>query len=931
MSNTTKKEYLSKSQLNDGNDSFDSEFDLLESTLSELKENEPQCDQSISMESYNEFKIEDITSKQADLMQCDNLELKKSQPSTLLPVDSSCSQKLEIELIESSKLNLFVSSTVQHLKSADCNLYEGLNNNNEDCRLEHLISDSEKRNSGCKISVVDSVNSTRNQVEIVNHDLKGHKNSDIVISNCDSSMEEHKELAVHVEKLREADMDLDVLNIECSPIPSPGPGSSVIFSSVECESNKIEKGPQDNAIVHVKVGKNCLTDEVTNDKPNVICCVDTKCDDILIHGSSSKSFKNDSISSESNIIKSLSTCSNSDVTSNQVTTEVDEKSNLILDNNCSNIVDEKVPKVEIKENNVKGGSSIYCSTPNMSKEKTNIQEEESLKHGTDFGYISPLDKAHIRKKMNLKRKNLGLECIEEIDECLSDIPEEKKLKVECVTADSNVVQDDDNSSAKTCFDTPAKSILKKWQPSCFSRSSLSGSFLILDECGENDEESNVNSSDEVTEAVMPDDFEVAYKSLTEELMKSSSNNIETLEKYHSQVQHENQMDDERFDEVIQELTLNYELDEKTSLACRSLECDSNEREHPNEPLDSHPKLEDKPTEHIKVTDFNKASNCSNEESQPKYTKTIQNTVVDEGGEALILKENAPAESSTSKVVEVSSSSKDKLDPSDPENVTIHYADGRDMTVDEEDFLLEEDTNSKKKPYEFFEFVSTDPQENEDNYNPEWQKLGQLTSDEERYRAVRDRWRSLVPPDPNRDLTCRQWRERNHKPPLNFQSLNNNHQMYIENERNQLCTAVFEMKIKKMLQELEDTRLNIFNRRTKDFQDLASVQDREQLMVCSRGGNRVINSMELAVLRKHHIQECCELKNRYDEEFKRISTITEEKIRILKNASEEVMVFQKFYRGVGAGDDKVCLYMTDIQVQELMETEQMLEQYSKFYQ
>ncbi|KAG8270576.1 hypothetical protein J6590_082858 [Homalodisca vitripennis] len=78
-------------------------------------------------------------------------------------------------------------------------------------------------------------------------------------------------------------------------------------------------------------------------------------------------------------------------------------------------------------------------------------------------------------------------------------------------------------------------------------------------------------------------------------------------------------------------------------------------------------------------------------------------------------------------------------------------------------------------------------------------------------------------------------------------------------------------------------------------------------------------------------ECCELKNRYDEEFKRISTITEEKIRILKNASEEVLLFQKFYRGVGAGDDKVCLYMTDIQVQELMETEQMLEQYSKFYQ
>uniref|UniRef100_A0A1B6IIU0 Uncharacterized protein n=2 Tax=Homalodisca liturata TaxID=320908 RepID=A0A1B6IIU0_9HEMI len=925
MSNTTKNENLTKCQLNEGNDSFDSEFDLLESTLSELKETEPQCDKSLSKESYNESKIKDITSKQADSMKCNSFALNNSEPSTSLTVDFPCSQKLE--LVESS--NLFVSSTVQHLKSADFNLNEGLNNNNNNnninCRLEeHLISGCEKINSGCKISVVDYVNCTRNQMEIVNHDVKSHKNSDIVISNCDSSMEEV--VAAHMSKSKEADMDLDVLNIQCSPITSPDPGSPVVSNSVECEFNKLGKEPQENLSVQIKVGEKCPTDE-RNDKLNVICCVDTKCDVILTNSSSNKSSLNDCNSSESNCkpVMSLQICSNSDVTSDKKTNEVDKKSNLNLDNNCVNIFDEKVPEVEIKEENtMKDGTSIYCSTPNMSKEKTTIQEEDSLKHGTDFGYISPLDKAHIRKKMNLKRKNLGLECIEEVDECLSDMPEEKKLKIGICNADSNV-QDDDNSSAKTCFETPAKSILKKWQPSCFSRSS--GSFLILDECGENDEESNVKP-DEVIEAVMPDDFEVAYKSLTEELMKSSSNNIETLEKYHSQVQHENQIDDERFDEVIQELTLNYELDERSSIACRSLECDTNETEHLNESLESHPKFEGKPNEHMKVTDFNKASNSSNEDSQPKYTKAIQTSVVNEGSSG---KENAPAESSTSKAVEVSSSSKDKLNTSDPENVTILYGDGRDMTIDEEDFLLEEDTNSKKKPYEFFEFVSTDPQENEDNYNPEWQKLGQLTSDEERYKAVRDRWRSLVPPDPNRDLTCRQWRERNHKSPLNFQSLNNNHQMYIENERNQLCTAVFEMKIKKMLQELEDSRLNIFNRRTKDFQELASVQDREQLMVCNRGGNRAVNNLDLAVLRKHHIQECCELKNRYDEEFKRISTITEEKIRILKNASEEVLLFQKFYRGVGAGDDKVCLYMTDIQVQELMETEQMLEQYSKFYQ
>lgn len=80
-----------------------------------------------------------------------------------------------------------------------------------------------------------------------------------------------------------------------------------------------------------------------------------------------------------------------------------------------------------------------------------------------------------------------------------------------------------------------------------------------------------------------------------------------------------------------------------------------------------------------------------------------------------------------------------------------------------------------------------------------------------------------------------------------------------------------------------------------------------------------------------MQECCQLRDLHDREFDKITRITEEQIKILKDASEEVLLFQNFYKGVGsAADDKVCIYMTDLQVQELMETEDMLEKYTKFY-
>uniref|UniRef100_A0A1B6M0Z1 Uncharacterized protein n=2 Tax=Graphocephala atropunctata TaxID=36148 RepID=A0A1B6M0Z1_9HEMI len=904
-------------------DSFDAELDLLESTLSELKETEPHCGKNLT-EQYSDVKP--ITSISVDPTKCDILLLKK-------PTISQTDGGLDFKNTSVESSNLFVSSTIQHLKSADrptSNLKDDLKDHLVN-KLEQTITFHSKDCSpGCKRSL-HLIHDTMNPTEVIDSNHNGHKNNGIVVSNCDSSMEDYKEVEASERNTVLTPVDLnepEVLNLECSPIPSPG--SPNVLNAVE----SVLEGLKNNVLVQKSIGENGSprVEGCNVDKPNDDDHKETKSNAILTPDFIDKTSQNDNYCTESNCtVKSPALIDTS--TSNQETNQVEQSSNLGLDSiNLKIFVeDKKALKVETLTENIelKEVSNIYCSTPVVSKEKyTHSQDkEESLKDGTEFGYISPLDKTHTKKKMNLKRKKLGLECIEEVNECLSDIPVEKKLKLVSVSnqnVDCNSNLDDDKSSSNQCFEPPAKAILKKWQPSRFFRNYVSGSFLVLDECGECDEEDHVKSNESL-ESVVPDDFEVVCKSLTEELMKGSSNNVETLEKYHSQVQQENQIDNEKFDEIIQELTLNYELDEKTSLTLRSMDCSAmTEAEHMNESVEN--LSEAKASEYIGVT-ANKTGGEFNEESKSECTKTTLNIMKAECSEKLSCKEETPAQSSISKV-EVYTSSKNKHgDISSAENVTSHYAGGKDMTIDEEDVLLEENTDQKKKPYEFFEFVSTDPQENEDNYNPEWQKLGQLTSDEERYKAVRDRWRSLVPPDPNRDLTCRQWRERNHKQSQNVQSANDDHQMYIDHERNQLCTAVFEMKIKKMVQEMEISRVKMYDQRQKDFTKLANVQDSEQRILRNRGGNNI----DMAILNKQHLEECCQLKIRYDEELKRIRTITEEKIRILKNASDEVLLFQKFYRGVGAGDDQVCLYMTDIQVQELMETEQMLEQYSKFYQ
>lgn len=143
-----------------------------------------------------------------------------------------------------------------------------------------------------------------------------------------------------------------------------------------------------------------------------------------------------------------------------------------------------------------------------------------------------------------------------------------------------------------------------------------------------------------------------------------------------------------------------------------------------------------------------------------------------------------------------------------------------------------------------DYISNNPQENFDNNNPEWELLRKLETDEERYRAVRQRWRNLIIPDPNEDLTCRNWRIRqnaskvtasapsrnseavidqcasendvpasiqgHHKRSLSDQQASITSQPTVKRPRTQSCTTLFDVKLEQLRRNIHYEKQRIYN-------------------------------------------------------------------------------------------------------------------------
>lgn len=758
--------------LSPNDDSFDDEFRLLETTLTDFKENN-----STKVES--DFKNETFITNDSGIFSLNAVEFTPKEnvkvfnkddtcislnpeETNLVPQDVATNVGTPIDVgIRSTNLkstpsfdipceNLydvkiahsFLLPSTQHFKpTVRCN--DSLTNLSLVSSSENIDLKCVAHNSVSNCDVVSSImqssskpvssaqeNTDNNHGEII----RANCNLTVVnVSPCDSSFIENQEKTRPIQDLTDESLqsipkiqlnvskkvlpgELDSVdvnsqepqNLECDEvdITTADPVSSFKTApAIEIENNNVEH----NYICKMsQISKNKISGDsisvnnsVIDLKQNDIMTLSTESTEEIILCPTVKS-SSDRLASSTDV-ESLVSCK---LLTLKTKLEDSEIPNCRTDD--GQIKDEQIASSDDK----KETKTFFCSTPivnNILKENV----EDSIELNSD--HISPLNRPtnYLKGKMNLKRTNLCLERIEEVDES-TDGCSDKRLKLDSPTLENKMVSEKSNenvSSSMPCFEPPAKSILKKWDPGCLSRDS----FLILDECGETDSEETIKPSQESVDhtSVTLDDFEVACKSLAEELLMSSSN-YETLEKYNSQVQLDSQMDDKKFDEVLQELTLNYEMDEKSFMS----------------------KI--KPIEDSRKKNMEESLNGTENKENP-LTLGHESALGEEDKNIIAVVKGLSSVSGADKVSSIkhednpetsSCTQQTKLISKNEKLVTNKGTDEK-LSIDEEDVLLEEDVKVEQKQYVYFEYVSSDPKENEDNYNPEWQKLGKLTCDEER--------------------------------------------------------------------------------------------------------------------------------------------------------------------------------------------------------
>lgn len=761
--------------------SFDAEFNLLESTLTDLKE-----------EGTNDIKqsVDEVPVPIGEpvLLVSDTIQISPCGPnydSMDCEISSQCSKEIK----DFNKLSLPIKtceSVSQHCESVNAPVSDMHNLCVSYCKTDVILVDKSTDLVCSSSKITNSNQNITKGNEIQTNEIfnDNNLNSDIVISICDSSVEQYlnnqlgssEPSSFNCEKTENKDtdeMDLEITasksnasdkndtsNNSSRPTSKSGisdfiSNESVPISNPGCSQIKSVTLDAEEDL-KLKHSQNDILDSDTNlPSQNITNCdsSENKTIDIQLPSEAINS-DNDDLETSKNVL-----LSNKEIVPAIVPNKHfcdGEKCETDLSKNCDAVVSLNLTptKTEADICNLKNSQdfskksdkdvekheehfNLYSSTPVVLNSHTSSENKQTpnLSNACDFGKMSPLDALCKKNRKDLKRKFLNLQCIDEVNEDNFDFSGEKKIKCN-LEEDHDIphseTENEENissSTAPTCLEAPAKSILKKWQTSSFSRISGS-SYYIVDECGECDVEKTQDAEGNASSSAPADEFEIACNSLNEELMKGGSFNIEGLEKYYSKVQLETQIDHDKFDEVLQELT--FEIDDKKTLPVVLV--------GENEATKSH--STSTPVNEIEVHDSDLEKNKSmiqyDNEITPKE-KNINNNIntdCDSENDPKVIvkvKDNIEVDEVERPNSSVSALGADESVVHNTEkNMTIIYADGEDLAKDEEDVLLEEDTSTKTKPYVFFEFVSSDPKENEDNYNPEWQKLGRLTTDEERY-------------------------------------------------------------------------------------------------------------------------------------------------------------------------------------------------------
>ncbi|CAN8005269.1 unnamed protein product [Ixodes hexagonus] len=246
------------------------------------------------------------------------------------------------------------------------------------------------------------------------------------------------------------------------------------------------------------------------------------------------------------------------------------------------------------------------------------------------------------------------------------------------------------------------------------------------------------------------------------------------------------------------------------------------------------------------------------------------------------------------------------------------------------------TASKRAP-----FMSEDPEENNDNENPEWERLRQLTTDEERYEAVRNVWHNSTIPNPHCELTTFHYRRqmlrvqgadntrvpKQHKRKASRSSGSNK-----PAKRQRMDTDVFDLKLK----ALERKRSHDVHKAQQNLEwnlgQLRSSVDQNQWQGNFQQGNwqhhrnhRRANTAPWDF--RYYQQEEQMLHAQFMAEQESIHHKYSAKENKLLSAREEVRRFDKFYVGLQQADPRK---LTEEQLKDQLKMEKLLGKFRQWY-
>ncbi|GFY64612.1 uncharacterized protein TNIN_23461 [Trichonephila inaurata madagascariensis] len=231
-------------------------------------------------------------------------------------------------------------------------------------------------------------------------------------------------------------------------------------------------------------------------------------------------------------------------------------------------------------------------------------------------------------------------------------------------------------------------------------------------------------------------------------------------------------------------------------------------------------------------------------------------------------------------------------------------------------------------------------EKEDLIDPGWNLIKNLLNDKERYRQVRDCWKSTTIPNPNKNLTYHSFRKRhlNNKEAIRAikqhkrQATSN---LYNQNtKRSRSCTVTFDnhiqskimekkLKTKELKKEMND-KINLLN----DMMHQKKIRLQSHQFVYGNTVHRQNYDSELQDIQNYHQQQVFLITRKYRRKIREYGTQYQSGIEALKKNRKEVFQFYKFYKGL-QDEQKDLTILTNDQLQELNEVENIYEQLDNY--